>query len=400
MWFTFLGTGKTLLIKYLTNCLNKEFGKGFYKLLAPTGVCALNIKGQTIHSVLHMPRSPKRFKPLKGEALRKLCNDFENVSFLIVDEYSMIGLNLLSMIDKRCRQATGKDEPMGGLFCYFLGDFRQLPPVKDTAWYADPINYEYKQHGKCIASQFEVAFHLEKCFRQADQEFLSILDRMSFGKRTKEDYDVLAKRFKPNVGNEEISSFDSAIHLFATKDEVKAHNYEQLRMLKDPDSNNLCPVAKIVARHNIKTAANDKTNESDGLEPVIHLAKGCKIMLRANLWVAKGLTNGTIGNVVDIIYSNSSEPPLGFPDVILCKFENYNGPGIGVNKDIVPIPAITKSWMSQCNQRCTRTQFPLSLCYGMSIHKAQGLTLEKVSKYSFEKKINWVIIRNYNGNTY
>lgn len=65
-------------------------------------------------------------------------------------------------------------------------------------------------------------------------------------------------------------------------------------------------------------------------------------MLRQNLWVEKGLVNGAMGKVVDVLYDNENEPPNGYPSVILCEFENYNGPQIIPDTNIVPLRTFTQ----------------------------------------------------------
>lgn len=107
-------------------------------------------------------------------------------------------------------------------------------------------------------------------------------------------------------------------------------------------------------------------------------------MLRNNLWVEKKLVNGTIGEVVDIIYEKGKNSPYNFPSLILCKFPSYTGPGIGP-ENLVPLP-VSKSWISRNKTNCTRVQFPLALCYACSIYKSQGLTLDKVQNtiYCYE----------------
>lgn len=288
----------------------------------------------------------------------------------------MIGCAMLRLIDLRCRQGTGIDEPFGGLYCYFLGDYRQLPSVKDTPMYGLPNeDDEYAPDGKLLVSTFEKVFVLSTCFRQEDQQFLNILDNLSTGNSTKADYDILSKRFKMNVKDQD--EFQDALHLFATKAEVFQFNYEKLQNLQDISTKLPVPVAKIIGQHNCKTALASKPDDADGLQSVLYIANGCNIMLRNNLWVEKGLVNGTVGKVVDVIYNNDEAAPNSFPAVIICKFPTYTGPGLGP-ENLIPIPSISKSWSSN-SVNCTRRQFPLSVAYACSIYKSQGMTLDKVN---------------------
>ncbi|KAK3926022.1 ATP-dependent DNA helicase, partial [Frankliniella fusca] len=73
-----------------------------------------------------------------------------------------------------------------------------------------------------------------------------------------------------------------------------------------------------------------------------------------------------------MVFEDGEEPPGGIPKVIMCKFENYQGPGVGPD-NVVPIAPVTRSW-DKNGTLCSRTQFPLTLFYACSIHKAQGVT--------------------------
>ena len=103
-------------------------------------------------------------------------------------------------------------------------------------------------------------------------------------------------------------------------------------------------------------------------------------MLRSNLWVKMGLVNGSMGTVVYLLYEENKQSPNEAPSILMCKFDNYLGPGIG-SENLVPIPAVVRSWISQSGTQCTRQQFPVVVCYGCSIHKSQGLTMDQVKVF-------------------
>jgi len=126
------GTGKSLIIKAITSSIQDKLGSNAFVLLASTGIAALNIGGQTVHSYFNIPRDKKNFNDLVGEQARNFTNKISAVKFVLIDEYSTIGCSLLGMIEKRCSQ--GKEwntEPFGGLNIILFGDIDQLPPVKD-----------------------------------------------------------------------------------------------------------------------------------------------------------------------------------------------------------------------------------------------------------------------------
>ena len=96
-------------------------------------------------------------------------------------------------------------------------------------------------------------------------------------------------------------------------------------------------------------------------------------MLKANLWINKGLVNGALGYIRKIIYQPEHSPPINPPDVLMIEFDNYFGPTVD---NLVPIPQITKNWFSK-SIKCTRKQFPIELAWAITIHKSQGLTLNQ-----------------------
>lgn len=97
-------------------------------------------------------------------------------------------------------------------------------------------------------------------------------------------------------------------------------------------------------------------------------------MLRKNICVERGLVNGSIGVVQDIIYRSGDRPPFS-PYVLLFKFDGYTGPYLPGN--VFPLKAMQTSWRDG-SVECTRRQFPINLAYAITIHKSQGLTLDKI----------------------
>ena len=121
-----------------------------FEVLAPTGAAAANVNGQTIHSFIKIPTGS--FTELKGETLRNFQLQMEPIKFLIFDEYSMIGLRMLHKIKTRCYEGKGNsDETFCGIFVYFFGDLRILPPVKDISLYSEPTD-QYRNRGKAAFS--------------------------------------------------------------------------------------------------------------------------------------------------------------------------------------------------------------------------------------------------------
>ena len=103
---------------------------------ATTGKASYNISGCTIHSLLKLPVGSRGNTELTGQALLRLQNNLKGISYIIIDEYSMLGQTMLGWIDRCGRQATGiSDEVFGGLSIILFGDPGQLPPVADKPLY-------------------------------------------------------------------------------------------------------------------------------------------------------------------------------------------------------------------------------------------------------------------------
>ena len=146
------GTGKTFFLNTLRRWTQdniKNFGNEFVLPAAPTGAAAFLIGGSTLHSLLYLPTKLKknqRMPRLDGSRLKSLQERFKNVGLLVIDEKSMIGQKTFWMISERLKEArpASQDKPFGGVSVALLGDWRQLPPVADSALY-------HKSGGKWVA---------------------------------------------------------------------------------------------------------------------------------------------------------------------------------------------------------------------------------------------------------
>ncbi|KAK3929809.1 ATP-dependent DNA helicase [Frankliniella fusca] len=240
----------------------------------------------------YFPDSRQPYKPSEGESLRKFQDEMEDVRFIFIHEFSMIGCRLLGFLEKRLREAKPRcDEPFGGLFVYLIGDVRQLPSVGDPALYSTSVSDSADVHrGRLMNRTFEKSIILSVSQRQADATFRDALDRLSVVTSNEEDFNRFAARFKMNVPAPEREQFTDATHLFTTRQEVSDHNNKKLVGLD-------VPVARLPARHNNAKAKAGSADVAQGLESVVYLAKGARVMLRSNLWLAAGLVNGATGTV-------------------------------------------------------------------------------------------------------
>ncbi|KAK3926418.1 ATP-dependent DNA helicase [Frankliniella fusca] len=378
------GTGKSVIVSQIVEVAERELGQGSVVVLGPTGVSAVNVNGSTIQSKLKITsrsrnNDAEEFVPLKGQAAHDLAQVFEHVKFVIFDEFSMIGCSLLSKIDQRLRQATGNgNEDFGGLNCYFFGDVKQLSPVADSAAYSTNQKSLHTIRGKQLYDTMDAAFILKKIHRQNDLEFLEVLNNISMGQVSMKDYNLLSTRFTNALSCEELKEFRNALHLYPTVNQVHQFNKDCLEVLQNTHTKEPVPVAFVAAKHNIPAAARGTITDAEGLEPVLFLGEGAKIMLRVNLWTERGLVNGAMGEIEEIVYNEDAHPSHDPPSVLICKFPCYKGPYLDEVKKTVPIIPLTKSWINADGTNCSREQFPITLAYSTTIHKSQGLTLQKV----------------------
>ena len=198
-------------------------------------------------------------------------------------------------------------------------------------------------------------------------EFRELLLRLRKGDSTVSDWKLLLTRQPTNVDN--LTEFKGAVRFFYSNEQVANYNYDQLVKLQEP-------VVQISARHSSVAAKKITADEFSGLQPLVFLAKGAKIMLTMNLWPAVGLCNGATGTVVDFIYQNNQQPP-DLPIAVVVKFDIYRGPSISNTlPSCVPICPVTVS-AHLTDGIHERQQIPLTLAWAITIHKSQGLTLPK-----------------------
>ncbi|KAE8745030.1 hypothetical protein FOCC_FOCC008342 [Frankliniella occidentalis] len=338
------GTGKSLVIRAITNKVMSAFGTGSILILAPTGVAAMHIGGSTIHSKLMIiPR--ETFDELTSEAARKFCNAMKDVKFILIDEFSMIGLEMLGKIDHRLKQASGNNfELFGGYYVFFFGDIFQLPPVMDTPLYSlVQLNNPLKIQGRIVWDMIDGSIILKNVHRQSDSMFGDVLNRISTGDILETDYNILKTRSNTNLTYEERKLFDDALNLYPTKDKVYKENLDYLTQLKS-SNNQPVPICIINAKNNCKEAENASTDQAQSLEKTLLLGVSARVMLRYNAWTENSLVNGAMGTVVDIVYREGEKSPDNMPAVILIMFDDYDGPFLHDDLKVVPSPAITKSW--------------------------------------------------------
>ena len=294
------------------------------------------------------------------------------MTYLIIDEMSMVGRKIFGQVDSRLRQILPHraDQLLGGCSCLLFGDFGQLPPVMDLPLYTTVSRSPLSDAGSTVYQMFDHAVVLDLIMRQAGEDprqvlFRDILLRLRNGHTTRADWECLMERTSSNV--QDLTPFQSALRLLPTTEAVLGHNITQLHASGQP-------VATINAVHTGANASRASPDDAGGLEPTVCLAHGARVMLTSNLWVDKGLVNGAMGTVAAICYKTGEAPP-SLPISIMVKFDSYSGPTYP--DGTIPICPLRRSW-SMSGAQCSRLQLPIKLAWAVTIHKAQGLTLDKV----------------------
>ncbi|RXK41116.1 hypothetical protein M231_01519 [Tremella mesenterica] len=390
------GTGKSFLIDAISQELTRLQHwylpalpeESLIRRIAPTGVAAFNIGGQTYHSALSLAADTKNFSSdISSTRLASLQEGWKDVRYMILDEKSMIGRMALGRIDERLRLIfPGQSHlPFGGLSVLLVGDFGQLPPVGDTPLYVTgwrpgrSRRIDLSNMGRNGYLAFKESITLSEVMRQAGSDptslaFKQTLANLRACEPSAADYDLLSTRFWHCLSTEEQNTFGKSTYLCTKKDTVEEINLNSLLQARQP-------VLRISARNTGPGSRDASEDQAEGLPKTLFLMEGAKVMITRNVWTKQGLTNGTTGTIAAIGFAPGSEPGTDVPTVVMVEVPLYTGPTewhspTGV--PLVPIVPITSTWESSNGQRCTRQQLPLRLAFALTIHKSQGMTLERV----------------------
>jgi hypothetical protein len=290
----------------------------------------------------------------------------------------MIDLKILSIVDDRLRQIfpDRADQAFGGLNVLLCGDFFQLPPVNGRALYSTKVTGPAAVKGQGLYQTFDRTIRLTQVMRQQGEDQTAIQFRVALGelresRLSQSSWELLCTRVQNQLGPSEVATFQSALRLYFTNDEVREHNYNRLASTNQP-------VKRIKSEHTGRNASKASDEEADNLATEVLLSIGAQVMLTTNLWTENGLVNGSIGTVKDILWETGLDPSVSIPSMLLVYFSEYSGPDFPpYDRKTVPVFPVTRQFEFK-GSPCTRTQFPLRLAYAITVHKSQGLTLSRV----------------------
>jgi len=330
------GTGKSHVVKELA----KAFGRRM-AITASTGIAAVNIGGVTIHSWTGLGKNSDATQLIldsiaSNQYVRERINAVE---FLVIEEVSMISSNMLDAVDDVLCYVKGNDAAFGGLKVILVGDPLQLPPVKGN-FYFESDSYklgEFKQ------------IKLTENHRQGEDTDLAMhLNRLRVGEVPQDTFEYFMKRVDVEDPNPEVKP----VCLYSTNRMADRSNMAELKEIEGEthlyeanDTGNKFQVAFL-----------DKNCVA---QAELILKEGAQVMLLKNLDLKRKLCNGSVGTVVKC-----------YKDSVLVKFPHLSE-SVLITVDV---------WEVKENGLTVakREQVPLRLAWAITIHKSQGMTLDKV----------------------
>ena len=297
------GTGKSFVLKALKYKLQDAIF-----LTAPTGKAAAVINGTTTYTTLALPIEYKFELGSTSAAILQerfaKYRDCPEKCYIVIDEISLMGSGIFHWVDRRARQAFVRpDELFGGASLILVGDFGQLPPVKDKSLFNSNTAHEDQGYGhEKYIDQFDTVVMLRKNMRVCKEErkYMDILLRVRDGTTTLDDHAFFEQRFISNVPK--TPEFEKAIHLFYGNKPANKRNMQMLYELQKP-------IMKINATHQPASAKAASQSVAQNVPPQLILAVGSDIMLTKNIWPEAGLINGTFGKIWEVIYAKGAKPP-------------------------------------------------------------------------------------------
>ncbi|KAI3875651.1 hypothetical protein MKX03_035021 [Papaver bracteatum] len=219
------------------------------------------------------------------------------------------------------RKMLATSEPFGNVSVVLVGDIRQLPPVFDTPLYTKG-GRDLQLTGSFSYSVFDQCVRLDTVFRQSGIEeslFRDALLRLSDGGSNFKDWQLFNTRNYTVMTIEDKNNFKHDLCLFPTKSCAATYNHERLKEIRHP-------VARINSKNNCDTAKGTNSDEAKGLEKVLFLSKGARVMLRKNLATQYGLVNGSTGTITCIVYEEGKKSPIDMPIAVMVDLDTYTGP--------------------------------------------------------------------------
>ncbi len=342
------GTGKSTLLRLWKRSSQKKM-----VVLAPTGIAALQVGGQTIHSFFQFPprmMEPGDFDKLKNQRL------IQSLDTIIIDEISMVRADMIDNIDRILRLNRGNNDPFGGVQMVFFGDMFQLPPIVSDQVEREYLEYHYDSPYFFSAHVWQQntamqGIELTKIYRQEEQHFLRLLEEIRYNTADWDTLEAINERYKP-------AEADPPDNITICTRRYLARSINLKRLNELPGTASIFQ-AKVTGNFSRSTSP---------APPELLLKEGAQVMFVRNDPLRK-YVNGSLGIVVRI--SDKS---------ILVKLLDDKEYTVEVDKATWDHIRYSINNEGQIATEVTGTfeQYPLNLAWGMTIHKSQGMTFNQV----------------------
>ncbi len=346
------GTGKSTFIKYL-----RKHSKKRIRLVAPTAIAALNIEGATIHSMFTLPLSDFLIlREIMSSKRRKLKSILKKTDILIVDEVSMLRPDILDAIEALCCQARGNLALFGGLQIILIGDMCQLPPIirqeavpafKREYGTAEPYFFDAKAYQKGAFEKIE----LTEVYRQSDRELLGYLQNLRRDENLPETVSYFNRR-----ENFPADFLATAITITPYRQVADGINRRRLAELKSEERS-----------YEAALAGNFEKMQDTPSPKVLTLREGALVVFNKNNY--PDYINGTSGVVEKLEERYIVVRCLQDNKFITVRREEWKSFAYDIDEETGEVKE---------KETGSFIQFPLQLGYALTIHKAQGKTLDRV----------------------
>ena len=414
------GTGKSYVLSAIRDHIMRVSRNRGCMVCAPTGVAAFHVQGRTLHGAFGIPVDQKGrtpvVAPLTGDLEQEKLALFQHVHYLVIDEISMVSDNMMAKISSRLNQIMLRlgrpirpHTTFGGISIISIGDLYQLKPVMDT--------YIFNQHspsGRQLWGEFQLSELMANERQANDPVWCALLNRIRVGDHSNAvaDFRLLRQRLTVtgcafNVVQNPIDDtqdpWATALRIFCTNKLCHAYNKRKTDELALTTA-----VYQITAEHammngqrsgnlgvNIHTVPASWLPDSDddcgGLTHILHLGVGSRVMLRRNIAIGDGLVNGAAGTVVSFEWAGDRDAPLTvgeLPSAVMVLFDNtrvgriqngqqHQAAGAHLPVRIEPKFSRFDGVGGSGKRQLQRKQMPLMLCWAATVHKVQGLTMDR-----------------------
>lgn len=346
------GTGKSTFIKYL-----KKHSKKRIRLVAPTAIAALNIEGATIHSMFTLPLGDFLIaREVLSTRRRKLKSILKKTDILIIDEVSMLRPDILDIIEALCCQARGNLSLFGGIQIILIGDLCQLPPIikhevapifKQEYGTAEPYFFDAKSYQKGGFEKIE----LTEVYRQQDQELLSYLQNLRRDENLPEtiSYFNRQENYPPDFTQTAITITPYR----QVADSINRHRLNELHTIE--------------RSYEAQLAGSFEKMQDTPSPKTLTLKEGALVIFNKNNY--PDYINGTSGIVEKLDERAIIVRCLQDNKYITVRREEWKSFAYDIDEETGDITE---------KETGSFIQFPLQLGYALTIHKAQGKTLDRV----------------------